>query len=151
LIHHVIAPKKVEDEYQIAFDDMCDDYRQFCATLCGYAAHALGFELVEDGYYLRKADKVALHINSKEEGIFLKMKDIEPRVMDLPNGTEAPVLPGMTEYRIHFDGKKLTWPNDISYSEIDVYKNSHAEYDMPCVGISMLLISEVTKSTLNLK
>jgi hypothetical protein len=39
----------------------------------------------------------------------------------------------------------------VSYSEIDVYKNSHAEYDMPCVGISMLLISEVTKSTLNLK
>jgi hypothetical protein len=119
-IHHVVAPKAVEEESQIAFDDTCDDYQQFCATLCGYAAHVLGFKLLEDGHYERTIDNIDLVVQGSENGRFkVVLKDIAPRTIIVPAGIEIPIAAGMNNSRISYDGYSLTLPNDVTEDEID--------------------------------
>jgi len=119
-IHHVIAPKIIEEENQIAFDDICDDYQQFCATLCGYSAHVIGFELIEDGHYQRNSDDIDLQITCSDDGLVrVTLKDIKPRTISVPSGIDVPVCAGTSRNRIAYDGRNLTWPNDITDDEID--------------------------------
>lgn len=121
-IHHVIAPKAIEEESQVAFDDICDDYQQFCATLCGYAAHVLGFELLENGHYVRENDYLDLTVVCSESGLIeVKLKDIEPRSVVVPPSIDVPVVEDANKYRISYDGHALIWPNDITADEIDAF------------------------------
>lgn len=121
-IHRVIAPKVIEEESHIAFDDMCDDYQQFCATICGYSAHVIGFELLENGHYQRNSDNIDLQILCTDYGIIrVKLKDIEPRSTVVPSGLDIPIYAGSSRYRIAYDGHKLIWPNDITVAEIDSF------------------------------
>ena len=121
-IHHVIAPKAIEEENKVAFDDTCDDYQQFCATLCGYAAHVLGFELLENGHYVRENDYLDLTVVCVENGLIeVRLKDVEPRTVVVPPSTDVPVIKDASRYRITFDGHVLKWPNDITENEIDAF------------------------------
>ena len=121
-IHRVIALKVIEEESHIAFDDMCDDYQQFCATICGYSAHVIGFELLENGHYQRSSDNIDLQILCTDYGIIrVKLKDIEPRSTVVPSGLDIPIYAGSSRYRIAYDGHKLIWPNDITVAEIDSF------------------------------
>lgn len=121
-IHYIVAPKAVEDDHQIAFDDMCDDYQQFCSTLCGYAAHVLGFEWIDNDRYVRTADSIGLNIESFDGGMIqLTLADKELREMDIPSNVDIPIYAGSTSHRIRYDGKKLIWPNDITPEEIDAF------------------------------
>ncbi len=121
-IHHVIAPKAIEEENQVAFDDTCDDYQQFCATLCGYAAHVLGFELLENGHYVRENDFLDLSVACLENGLIeVRLKDVEPRTVVVPPATDVPVVEDASKYRITYDGHILKWPNDITADEIDAF------------------------------
>ena len=122
IIHHVIAPKVIEDENFIAFDDICDDYQQFCATLCGYSAHVIGFELIENGHYQRSADNIDLQIVCTDDGLIeATVKDIKPRSIVVPTGIDVPIQAGTSSYRVSYDGNSLTWPNDISADEMDSF------------------------------
>ena len=121
-IHNVIAPKASEEENQIAFDDTCTDYQQFCASLCGYSAHVLNFDLIGNGHYKRITDNIELHVECTESGLVnVTLRDIEPRTLIVPGGIEIPVLPGEVRNRIAYDGRILTWPNDITEDEIDSF------------------------------
>ena len=121
-IHHVIAPKAIEEENQVAFDDTCDDYQQFCASLCGYAAHVLGFDLLENGHYIRENDHLDLTVTCSENGIIkVSLKDVEPRTLVVPQAVDVPETADSSKYRITYDGYALTWPNDITADEIDSY------------------------------
>lgn len=121
-IHHVVAPKIVEEERQIAFDDTCDDYQQYCATLCGYAAHVLGFEILGDSHYKRTADNIDMVIQCSESGpIKVLLMDTEPRSIIVPAGIEIPIAVGMSSHGISYDGRSLTWPNNISIDEVDAF------------------------------
>ena len=122
IIHHVITPKVIEDENFIAFDDICDDYQQFCATLCGYSAHVIGFELIENGHYQRSADNIDLQIVCTDDGLIeATVKDIKPRSIVVPTGIDVPIQAGTSSYRVSYDGNSLTWPNDISADEMDSF------------------------------
>lgn len=122
IIHHVIAPKVIEEESCIAFDDICDDYQQFCATLCGYAAHVIGFELIEDGYYQRNADNIDLQIGCTDDGLIeVTVKDTEPRSIVVPLGIDVPIQVGASSRSVSYDGRSLIWPNDISADEMDLF------------------------------
>lgn len=121
-IHHVIVPKVIEDESCIAFDEICDDYQQFCATLCGYSAHVIGFELIEDGHYQRSADNIDLQIICTDDGLIkVILKDIEPRSIVVPSGIDVPIHAGASSHRVSYNGYRLIWPNDISVNDMDSF------------------------------
>lgn len=125
-VHHVIAPKTEEDESPVAFDDTCDDYQRYCATLCGYAAHILGFDLLEEGCYERCADHISLTISCSENGLIkVVLKDTERRNMAVPPEIDIPVFAGMTDHRITYDGHSLSWPNDITADEMEAFCSLH--------------------------
>lgn len=120
-IHNVVAPKITEDESRTAFDDICDYYQKYCATLCGYAAHVLGFELKE-GRYERTNDRIELDISCAEDGtIHAILRDKEPRSISVPAGIELPIEAGTASHGFFYDGQILTWPNHISEDEIDSF------------------------------
>lgn len=120
--HHVVVQKAFEEENQIAFDDMCNDYQRFCATLCGYAAHVMGFDLIDDGKYFRTADHIELMVDCSEDGnVRLVLFDKESRVMEVPGGVDIPIAAGMESYGFSYDGRYLSWPNDVSDTEIDSF------------------------------
>lgn len=121
-IHHVIAPRAVEEKNQVAFNDTCDNYQQFCASLCGYAAHVLGFELLDNGHYVRKNDYIDLSVSCSETGLIeVRLKDVEPRTVVVPTTIDVPNVGNTNEYRISYDGHALIWPNDITTDEIDAF------------------------------
>ena len=121
-IHHIVTPKPVEKENQIAFDDTCNDYQQFCATLCGFAAHVLGFELIEDGHYQRTADNIDLVVHCSENSLIkVVLKDTEPRSVFVPAEIDIPIAAGMSYHGISYDGHSLIWPNDITEDEIESF------------------------------
>lgn len=121
-IHHVISPKVIEQENEIAFDDTCDDYQRFCATLCGYSAHVLGFELIENGHYVRKSDNIDFQVICDENGLVrITLRDVKPRSITVTSNMEIPIAAGMQSNRISFDGDSLTWPNDITPDEVDSF------------------------------
>ena len=121
-IHNVIAPKATDEENQIAFDDTCTDYQQFCASLCGYSAHVLNFGLIDNGHYKREIDNIELIIECTESGLInVILKDVEPRTMIVPGGIDIPILPGEVHNRIAYDGRNLSWPNDITEDQIDSF------------------------------
>lgn len=114
-IHQVVAPKAAEEESWIPFADVCEAYQQFCATLCGYAAHSLGFQLLEDGHYERSNDHIDLVVHRAEDGhVQVVLKDTEPRSAIVPAGITLPIAAGMNSHGISYDGHALIWPNDIA-------------------------------------
>lgn len=118
-IHYIIAPKSESDEYAVAFDDTLENYTQFCMLLCGYAAHTLEFDLVEDGHYYRKTDCVNLTIKNADNGsILVVLEDKEKRKLAVED-IDIPIGAGSSFERFLFDGKHLYWPNDVSEDEID--------------------------------
>lgn len=123
-IHHLVAPKSIEDEIQIPFDKVFDDYLLFCSTLCGYAAHTLNFELVEDGKYLRHNDSIEIQVESQDKYIRVILTDKERHFVEIDSGVEIPIESG-TVYPDHngfsYDGQFLSWPNDISEDSIDEF------------------------------
>ena len=122
-IHRIVAPKVMEEESKTSLTEIFSAYQQFCATLCGYAAHVLEFELEQTGYYYRKSDNIRLSINSSKYGdlglIHVLLEDKEPRSMIVPQGVPVPITVGMTSHRFTYDGYSLYWPNDVSDDEIN--------------------------------
>lgn len=119
-IHHVIVPKTIEEEGQIKFRDICDAYQEFCATLCGYAAHVLGFELIKDGVYKREADQIQLVISSLEDNtVRVVLSDTSRRSLIVPKGMEIPITAGESKNGFTYDGRILDWRNDVTNDDID--------------------------------
>lgn len=121
-IHHVVASKAIEEESQIEFCDICDYYQQFCASLCGYAAHVLNFELIEDGVYEREADQIKLMVSSSEEGkVRVVLSDTSRWSLEVPNGVDIPIAAGDVKCGFSYDGRHLEWPNNVTDSDIDSF------------------------------
>ena len=123
-VHHVVAPKTVEDEVKISFDDVFDDYLLYCSTLCGYAAHVLNFELEEDGRYIREADNIEIEVDRQEEFIRVVLADKERHSVEILSGVEVPIQSGSVypDYSgFRYDGRFLSWPNDVSEDSIDEF------------------------------
>ncbi len=123
-IHNAIVSKAVEDESQYAFEDIYDDYLQFCSTLCGYAAHVLNFELISDGKYKREGDNIELSVEKTEYYVNLVLFDKEKRSVEVAHGFDIPIYPGEyypDENGFFYDGRILSWPNDVSDAMIEEF------------------------------
>jgi hypothetical protein len=119
-IHRVIVPKAIEEEGQIEFCDICDYYQEFCAMLCGYAAHVLGFEYVEAGTYKREADQIQMNVMSTDEDtVRVRLSDTSYRALSVENGVDIPISAGESRYGFRFDGRILAWRNDITEEDIE--------------------------------
>ena len=123
-IHHVVAPKNIEDEIQLSFDDIFDDYLLFCSTLCGYVAHVLNFELVEDGQYIREPDNIEMEVDRRESYIRVILTDKERHSLEIASGVDVPINSGSVypDFKgFRFDGHVLSWPNDVTEDSIDEF------------------------------
>lgn len=121
-LHHVLIPKKIEDDNTVVFDDLCDDYQHYCMTICGYAAHVLGFSSAGEGTYIRNDDYIKLIIDGSEEGIIkVTLSDIEPREIEIPKSVDLPIAPFQDYKGFEYDGKILKWPNNIKDSDIEAF------------------------------
>ena len=121
-IHHAVAPKVMEDEANIADEEKSRNYQQFCATLCGFTAHVLGFELYDEGHYRRTSDNIDLSISCTDDmtvkGI---LSEVEPREVTVPQEIDVPIESGMEMFRFSLNGNILSWPNDITDEEIESF------------------------------
>lgn len=119
--HRAIAPPSTETN-PMACADIRNGYQQFCATLCGYAAHVLGFRLIEGRHYVRDEDHMDLDIQCTEDG-FIKalLKDITPRKMEVPGHVEIPIAAGREAHGFSYDGRMLSWHSDVTDDEIEAF------------------------------
>lgn len=121
-LHGAIAPRVDDAGSDSEHGKTCVNYQKFCSVLCEYAAHTLGFEPRGDESYRRANDHIEMRVNTTEEGwVKVDLLDIEPRTMDVSNGLEIPIQPNEGAHGFSFDGKCLTWPNDISNGEIESF------------------------------
>ena len=118
-----IAPQKVAEENELAFGFTYSDYLLFCRTLCGYTAHVLNFDILEDGRYFRPGDNLEITIKENQRLIRVTMQDKTQRSLELPNGVLTPITTGNSYESFYFDGRTLFWDNDVSYGEIDKFCN----------------------------
>ena len=118
-IYREIIPQK-DNEIDQDHNNDWNNYKQFCTTLCGFAAHMLNFECVKNGLYKREKDHIQMSILSTERGVIkVILTDTKPRSKVIPSNIEIPIKIGETSNRIKFTGESLIWPNDITDKELD--------------------------------
>lgn len=120
-LHKVLAPKEVDDENGLDFKYTYEDYLLFCKSLCGYTAHVLNFDIIEDGHYYRESDNLDWTIRSENDLIHVTICDKTRRYLKIPSGLQVPILPGTEHNKFSFDGSCLMWDNDTTDDEIDKF------------------------------
>lgn len=118
-IHKEIAPQEVLEENVVDFQFTYSDYLLFCKTLCGYTAHVLNFDIVEDGEYYRAGDNLGFTI--KEDGglIYCVLRDKTKRNLHVSNNLLIPIVAGSKANGFFYDGSILHWEPDISNENIE--------------------------------
>lgn len=120
-VHKEIAPQEVTEENELSFGFTYSDYLLFCRTLCGYTAHVLNFDIIEDGKYYRSGDNLEITIKDNQRFIRVTVRDKTQRSMELPNGVLTPIAAGKSYERFNFDGRTLFWDNDASFEDIESF------------------------------
>jgi len=111
----------IDEENRIAFSDTCRAYSVYCRTLCGYAAHVLGFDIHDDGLYFRKADNLEISIRNEHGNIGINLRDRERISTTLPREIKMPIAASSQFKKFFYDGKNLSWENDVTDNEIDEF------------------------------
>lgn len=120
--HSEIAPKMENCVDAPKYGNTCRDYRLYCAALCEYTAHVLGFSRQEGGLYVRETDSIGLVVDEMDEGwIRVTLSDVELRVLQVGADIELPLSSGSAAYRFVINGRTLSWPNDITAGEIESF------------------------------
>lgn len=114
-------PQKVTENIELEFGFTYSDYLLFCRTLCGYTAHVLNFDIIEDGRYYRSGDNLEITIKESHGLIRVTMRDKKKRSLLLSNGILSPIAAGNSFESFYFDGRVLFWDNDISDDDIDKF------------------------------
>ncbi len=123
-IHKELSIKKIKSKTSIELEDLSLSYLNFCSTLCGYTAHVLGFESVTSEKYERYADNLSLTV-IKDNG-FIRITVGDNTRHELVLTTEkSPILAGDSFETFFFDGKKISWSNNIGIDEIERFCTLH--------------------------
>jgi len=120
-IHKEIVPQKVSEENVIDFQFTYSDYLLFCKTLCGYTAHVLNFDIIEDGRYYRASDNLELTIKEDDGLIRCVLRDKRKRSLNVPSNLPIPITAGSEANGFNYDGSVLQWDNDISTETVDEF------------------------------
>lgn len=118
-LHQAIAPKAVDEANQVPFISTYKAYTYFCSALCGYAAHTLGFSIIEDGHYFRESDQLDITIRESHGLLNVDLCDKERCSALLPGEIKVPIPIGSQHGKFSYDGKSLSWENDVTTDEID--------------------------------
>ncbi len=78
VIHKELAIQEAVEETGMDFDAGCSDYLAFCRTLCGYTAHVLNFQFVEEGVYYRSGDNLEISIREEQDKLRVVTRDRTP-------------------------------------------------------------------------
>lgn len=119
-IHKVLAPKEQDREKEVFGREDFLNYKQFCMTLAGYAAHVLGFELEEDGKYIRY-DDVGIDVVAEDDLVAVYVRDTSEHELVVPGGVVLPITAGSKHGKFRYDGKKLYWDCNIDLDDIEAF------------------------------
>lgn len=119
-IHKLLAPKGQDKEKENSCREDFLNYKQFCMTLIGYAAHVLDFDIESDGQYIR-SDGIGINIVDNNDVVEIFIKDISEHELIVPGGMVLPILSGEKHAMFRYDGKKLYWFSDISSDDIEKF------------------------------
>ena len=130
-IHRVMAPREETEEQALELKYTYDDYKLFCSSLCGYAAHVLNFDIEENGMYYRSGDNIELSVTEDHEAISVMLRDREERFLTVPDHLKIPIKIGESADGFTYDGQKLYWKNSVSSDDIErfcsIFKNKERE------------------------
>lgn len=117
-IHKVLIPRENVVEYEESVGEDFLNYKQFCSTLTGYAAHVLQFTPQSDNSYFRE-DDIGVDVIDQDEYISVIVSDVSRHKLEITGGLEVPILSGDSYKKFYYDGYHLFWNNHISADEID--------------------------------
>lgn len=119
-IHKILAPNEHDKEKECSVGNDFLNYKQFCKTLVGYAAHVLAFDIEQDGQYIRY-DDIGIEISENNDVIEVCVCDIAEHELVVPGGTELPISSGEKWDKFRYDGKMLYWDCNISSEDIEKF------------------------------
>lgn len=119
-IHKVLAPKEQDREKEVLDQEDFLNYKQFCMTLVGYAAHVLGFDIVSDGKYIRY-DDIGIDVTDEDNLVAVYVRDTSEHTMVVPGGLLLPIAAGDKYKKFRFDGEKLYWDCNINLDDIEEF------------------------------
>ena len=119
-IHKILAPKGQVKEKESSCREDFLNYKQFCMTLIGYAAHVLDFEIESDGQYTRY-DEIGINVYDNNDVIEIFIKETTEHELNVPGGIILPISPGEKHVMFRYDGKKLYWPCNITSDDIEEF------------------------------
>lgn len=119
-IHKVLAPKEKDKEEETFGREDFLNYKQFCMTLAGYAAHVLGFDAEADGKYIRY-DDIGIDVVAEEDLVAVYVRDIAEHELVVPGGVVLPITAGNRHGKFRYDGKKLYWDCNIKLEDIEEF------------------------------
>lgn len=120
-VHKAGAPLIKQEPSILEFKFAFNDYKLYCKSICGYAAHILGFEIQEDGRYFRVSDSLSLTISDDGGLIHCSLRDETKRSMDVTVDLEIPITAGNGYGPFYFDGEKLFWDSNASDDDIEAF------------------------------
>lgn len=120
VLQRVLIPKEQDREKESTCREDFLNYKQFCMTLAGYAAHILGFRIDSDGHYIR-SDHIEISIAEDHDMIVVYVKDTAEHELAVPGGMILPVPAGENYKKFRFDGKKLYWNCNVTSDDIEEF------------------------------
>lgn len=120
-LHKEIVLQNHSDDSEVKDQNIFADYRLFCKVLCGYAAHVLNFDIIDDGHYYRQSDQLRLTIFDVNGIISVTIKDGTKRFIELTSGMAVPIEDGESRGKFTLSDGCLSWESDVSEDEIEEF------------------------------
>lgn len=120
-VNCIMVPKESDRESEREFYHIYEDFLMYCKTLCGYTAHALQFEVIDDGRYFRDSDNLECLVSEEDGLVRVTLRDKTRRYLEVPGNLQIPIPPGAQYDSFSYNGTRLEWDNDITEEEIDKF------------------------------
>jgi hypothetical protein len=119
-IHKVLTPQERDIDRENTVREDFLNYKQFCMTLVGYAAHVMGFDIESDGNYKRN-DDIGITITDIDDIIEICVRDSSRHELVVPGGVVLPIVSGEGRDKFFYDGRVLSWDNTTSSDDIEEF------------------------------
>ena len=119
-IHKVLIANNTAELKKSTCSEDYLNYKQFCKTLVGYAAHVMNFVIESDGEY-KRYDDIDITVYDNQDIIEIVVEDVTEHEVIIPNGVMVPIEAGHSYNGFRFDGKKLYWSYKTTMDDIEEF------------------------------